>query len=158
MPSPTDPTKLLATEEALDVSGAVPRALAGRLVGVGGDGSVHSFEFDRGRVSCLVRSARAGAPVKELVAFEGSVLVYSGDASVHQLDAELGTLRPVDLVHHESGRETNLCVIDAADPRRAGHRHDPHPSTDPSRAPLRVDPYDSAMTSAQSSPPKEDRP
>lgn len=112
MPSPTDPTKLLATEGALDVSGAVPRALAGRLVGVGGDGSVHSFEFVRGRVSHLVRSARAGASVKELVALEGSVLVYSGDASVHQLDADLGTLRRVDL----AGRQRTATTCPRLDP------------------------------------------
>jgi carotenoid cleavage dioxygenase-like enzyme len=112
MPSPTDPTNPLATQEALDVSGTLPRALAGRLVGVGGDGSVHSFEFDRGRVSYLVRSARAGASVKELVAFEGSVLVYGGDASVHQLDADLGTLRRVDL----AGRQRTATTCPRFDP------------------------------------------
>ncbi len=97
---PIDPTNTPSSNDALDVRGALPLALAGRLVGIGGDGLVHDFHFDRGRVSYLARSIRTAAAVKDLVSFEGSVLVYGDDRSVRQLSLDTGTPRRVDLAGH----------------------------------------------------------
>ena len=100
MPSPLDPTNPPSTDEDLEVRGALPLALAGRLVGIGRDGLVHSFHFEGGRVSYLARRIHMGAAVKDLVAFEGSVLAYGDDSSVRQLILDAGTLRRVDLAGH----------------------------------------------------------
>ena len=100
MPSPFDPTNPPPTDATLDVRGALPLGLSGRLVGIGPDGVVHSFRFHMGRVSHLVRSIGMAAAVEDLVAFDGSVLTYGDDASVHQLSLEAGTLRRVDLAGH----------------------------------------------------------
>jgi carotenoid cleavage dioxygenase-like enzyme len=97
MPSPIDPTNPPSTEDDLDVRGALPLALAGRLVGIGRDGFVHSFHFDRGQVSYLARRIGMGAAVTDLVAFEDSILVYGEDSLVRQLILEVGTPRRVDL-------------------------------------------------------------
>jgi carotenoid cleavage dioxygenase-like enzyme len=100
MPSPIDPTNPPATEDDLDVRGTVPLGLSGRLVGIGRDGFVHSFHLHRGRVSYLARSIRTGAAVRDLVAFDGSILAYGEDSSVRQLTVEVGTPRRVDLAGH----------------------------------------------------------
>jgi carotenoid cleavage dioxygenase-like enzyme len=97
MPSPIDPTNPPSTERDLDVRGTLPLALTGRLVGIGRDGFVHSFNFDIGRVSYLARSVGMGAGINGLVAFEGSVLAYGEDSSVRQLNLDVGTLLRVDL-------------------------------------------------------------
>jgi carotenoid cleavage dioxygenase-like enzyme len=98
MTSPTEPSN--PPSQDLDVRGALPLGLSGHLVGLGRDGVVHCVHFDRGRVSYLARSIRAGTDVKDLVAFEGSVLVYGDDSSVRQLILDAGTLRRVDLAGH----------------------------------------------------------
>ena len=100
MTSPIDPTNPPSTETDLEVIGAIPHALAGRLVGIGRDGVVRSFRFDRGRVSYRVRSIRPVSFVEDLVAFDRSILVYGEDSSVRHLDLDLGTLRRVDLAGH----------------------------------------------------------
>jgi len=107
MPSPIDPTDPPSTDDDLDVRGAVPPGLSGRLVGIGRDGVVHSFHFDRGRVSYLARRIRIGTAVTGLVAFEGTILVYGEDSSVRQLIPDRGTLRRVDLAGH--GRSVASC-------------------------------------------------
>ena len=100
MHSPIDPTNPTVAEDDLDVSGALPRGLSGRLVGIGRDGFVHSFHLHRGRVSYLARGICTGAAVKDLVAFEGTILAYGEDSSVRQLTIAAGTPRRVDLAGH----------------------------------------------------------
>jgi carotenoid cleavage dioxygenase-like enzyme len=100
MPSPIDPTNLPVTEVDLDVDGALPLGLSGRLVGIARDGVLHSLHFQRGRVSYLAHGTYAGAVVNDLVAFEGSILTYSDDSSVRQVSVEVATPRRVDLAGH----------------------------------------------------------
>ena len=54
--SPIDPTNPASTERELDVRGAVPVGLSGRLVGLGSDGVVHSFCIHSGRVTYAART------------------------------------------------------------------------------------------------------
>lgn len=100
MPSPIDPTNPPLISVHLDVVGALPVALVGRLVAMGGDGLVHSFQFGDGRVSYVARGVAMDVGVQGLAAFDGSVLVYGDDSSVQQLDVGTGTLRRVDLAGH----------------------------------------------------------
>lgn len=100
MTSPIDPTNQSLPHAPLDVVGAVPVDLAGRLVGIGRDGVVHSFRFHRGRVAYAAHDLHMDAAALDLVAFEGSVLVHADDSSVSQLSADLRTLRRVDLAGH----------------------------------------------------------
>ena len=112
MPSPIDPTDPPLPQDDLDVRGALPLGLFGRLVGIGRDGIVHSFHFESRRVSYLARSIGMGAGVKDLVAFEGSILAYGEDSSVHQLNLEEGTPSRVDL----AGRRRTVATCPKYDP------------------------------------------
>jgi carotenoid cleavage dioxygenase-like enzyme len=112
MPSPFDPTNPALTDATLDVRGDFPLGLSGRLLGIGTDGVVHSFRFHMGRVSYLVRNIGMAAAVKDLVAFDGSVLTYGEEASMRQLSFEAGTLRRVDL----AGRRRAIAACPTYDP------------------------------------------
>lgn len=96
MPSPTDPSNQLPYDADLDVRGAVPSGLSGHFVGIARD-AVHSFQVHSGRVSYLARSIPMGAAVKDLVAFDGTILTYGDDSSVRQLINAVGTPLRVDL-------------------------------------------------------------
>ena len=100
MPSPIDPTNLPLTEVDLDIHGALPPGLSGHLATIDRDSFIHSFHLHSGRVSYLGRSIRTGAAVKDLVAFEGAILAYGEDSSVHQLSIDVGAPRRVDLAGH----------------------------------------------------------
>lgn len=97
---PPDPTTSPPTKVDLDVRDSLPLALAGRLVAIGDDHLVHAFHFDAGRVTYLARPIDMGAAVRDLVVFDGSVLVHGDDSSVRQLDLDAGTSRWVDLAGH----------------------------------------------------------
>jgi len=100
MPSSLGPTNPLPPELDLDVRGALPPALAGRLVGVGHDGIVHSLRLRSGQVSCSAHSIHTGAAVADLVVFDGTILLHAEDLSVHQLTVETGAVRRVELAGH----------------------------------------------------------
>lgn len=97
MPSRTDPSHEPSHHRRLDVRGAVPPGLCGRLVGIGRDGIVHSVHACDGRVSYGSRSIRTEAVVHHLVAFGGSLLAFGDDSLAYELRPEAGTLRRVDL-------------------------------------------------------------
>ncbi|MEP7114026.1 MAG: carotenoid oxygenase family protein [Ilumatobacteraceae bacterium] len=97
MPSPTDSPNLPPKAADLDVRGAVPAGLSGRLVGIGRDGVLHVVQVDEGRVSYRVRRFRTDAVVHNLVAFSGSILAFGADSPAYELSTEFDTLRRVDL-------------------------------------------------------------
>jgi carotenoid cleavage dioxygenase-like enzyme len=97
MPSPLDPTNSVSTDRNLDVRGALPLGLSGRLVAIGDDGIIRCFRFHRGGVSYRVHGVHAAAAVTSLLVFEGSVLACADDSSVRQLDLDAGTVHRVDL-------------------------------------------------------------
>ena len=86
-----------STDADLDVRGAVPSGLSGRLTGVGGDALVHSLTLHGGRVSYRARPVRAAAAVRELIAVDGSALAVTGEAAVVELNPATGRSRPIDL-------------------------------------------------------------
>src|SRR5262245_60762400 len=100
MPSPIDPTNPASGAVDLDVSGTLPPGISGHVIGVGRDRCVHSFHLHDGRVSYVTCSICSHSTVADLVAFEGSVLVYGDDSSVRQLGTEIGHPRRVDLAGH----------------------------------------------------------
>lgn len=108
MPPPIDPTE----PTDLAVSGTLPEGLSGHLIGVGRDGVVHSFHVARGRVSHLTGSVGPRPAVRDVVAFDGSVLLYGDDCSVRQLTAEIDDLQLVDL----PGRRQTVAPCPVHDP------------------------------------------
>ena len=100
MPSPTDPSNPPPHDVDLDVRGAVPPGLSGRLVGIDRDGVVHSVLLGDGRVSYRGRRVRTDAVVHNLVAFGGSMLAFGDDSPAYELRPEVDTLRRVDLAGH----------------------------------------------------------
>ena len=100
MPSPTDSSKRPPRDADLDVRGAVPPGLAGRLVGIDGDGVVHSVLVGDGRVSYSCRRFRTESVVHNLVAFGGSILVFGDESPAYELRPEVDTLCRVDLAGH----------------------------------------------------------
>lgn len=100
MSSPTDPPNLPLHGTNLDVRGAVPPGLSGRLVGIGRDGVVHSVLVGDGQLSYSGRHIRMEANVHNLVAFGGSMLVFGDDSPAYELKPEVDTLRRVDLAGH----------------------------------------------------------
>lgn len=100
MPSPTDPSNPPPLDIDLDVRGAVPPGLSGRLVGIGRDGVVHSVQVRGGRVSYRGRRFRTDAVAYDLVAFGGSILAFGEDSPAYELSTEIDTLRRVDLAGH----------------------------------------------------------
>lgn len=84
----------------LDVRGAIPAGLSGRLVGIGRDGVVHSVLVGNGRMSYSGRRFPTEANVHNLVAFGGSMLVFGDDSPAYELRPEADTLRRVDLAGH----------------------------------------------------------
>ncbi len=101
MPSPTAASNPQKPYVDLDVRGAFPPGLSGRLLGIGRDGIVHSVQVDTGRVSYRVRRFRTEAVVHNLVAFEGSILAFGDDSPAYELRTEVDTLRRVDLAGHK---------------------------------------------------------
>ncbi len=97
MPSPTDPSNPPQHGVDLDVRGALPAGLSGRLVGIGRDGVVHSVQVHDGRASYCVRRFRTDAVLHNLVVFGGSILAFGDDSPAYELSAALDTLSPVDL-------------------------------------------------------------
>jgi carotenoid cleavage dioxygenase-like enzyme len=67
------------------------------MVGIDGGGFVHSVRLHAGGASYLARHVGPDAAVQDVVAFEGSLLVFGEDAAVRQLSTALDTLHRVDL-------------------------------------------------------------
>jgi carotenoid cleavage dioxygenase-like enzyme len=100
MPSPTDSSNPPSHAVDLEVRGAIPQGLSGRLVGIGRDGTVHSVQVRGGRVSYHGRRFRTDAVVHHLVAFGDSILAFGDDSSAYELSMEIDMLRRVDLAGH----------------------------------------------------------
>lgn len=111
MPSAIDPTNRRSHDTELVVHGELPHGLSGRLTAIGGDGVVHVVRIHAGRATYRTRRIRAAA-VRELVVFEGSVLVLAEDSSVHVLGAGGDTPRRVDL----AGLHRDVAVGPILDP------------------------------------------
>ena len=101
MPLPTDSSNPPSHTVDLEARGAIPQALSGRLVGIGRDGTVHSVQVHRSRVSYRGRRFRTDAVVNHLVAFGDSILAFGEDTPAYELSMELDMLRRVDLAGHE---------------------------------------------------------
>lgn len=97
MPSPTTPSNPPQQNVDLDVRGAIPPGLSGRLVGIGRDGVFHSVQVDGGRVSYRGRRFRTDAVVHNLVAFGSSILAFGEDSPAYELSPDISMLRRVDL-------------------------------------------------------------
>lgn len=100
MPSPTDPSNPPPHDVNLNVRGAVPPGLSGRLVGIDRDGVVHSVQVREGRVSYRGHRFRTDAILHNLVAFGDSILAFGDDSPAYELTTEIDTLRCVDLAGH----------------------------------------------------------
>jgi carotenoid cleavage dioxygenase-like enzyme len=106
MPSPTDRSNPSPLDADLDVCGAIPAGLSGRLVAPGPDGVIHSVLIGEGRASYSGRRLRTETVVHDLVYFGGSTLVFGDDASAYELGPAGDTLRRVDL----AGQRRSLAV------------------------------------------------
>jgi carotenoid cleavage dioxygenase-like enzyme len=100
MPSPTDPSKPPSQNVELDVLGALPAVLSGRLVGVSRDGTVHSLDMHGERLTYSVRRFHTDAVIHSLFRFGTSMLAFGEGASAYELDTDNGTLVRVDLAGH----------------------------------------------------------
>ena len=97
MPPSTRPSLKTSHDVDIDVSGLVPPALSGRLLGIG-QGVVHSVEVRPSRaVSYRGRRVCPDVGVHHVVAFSGTTLALGDDLPAFELSAALDTLRPVDL-------------------------------------------------------------
>lgn len=99
MPSQIDPLPS-SDNVALDVCGAVPAGLSGRLLGIGGDGVAHAVELRADR-TVWFRSRRllTASPVANVVVFGGAVLAFGDDSPAYEVSADLEVV-PVDLAGH----------------------------------------------------------
>lgn len=97
MPSPTDPSNPPQRDADLDLRGAVPPGLSGRLVGIDRDGVVHSVLVGDGRVSYGCWRLRTESVVHRLVVFGGSMLVFGDETPAYEFTPGVDTLRRVDL-------------------------------------------------------------
>lgn len=100
MPSPTDPSNPHVHDVDLDVRGAIPAGLSGRLVGIDRDGVVHAVQVHGGRATYRGCRFRTDAVVQHLVVFGGSILAFGDDSPAYELSAEADSLRRVDLAGH----------------------------------------------------------
>lgn len=107
MPWCTAPKSQPPFDIELEVLGALPSELRGRLIGVCPRGSVHSFVVRDGRVTYATRGGQLAGFVLEIVVFEGSILACTDDSSVYQLSADGGLLHRVELAG--SGRDVVAC-------------------------------------------------
>jgi carotenoid cleavage dioxygenase-like enzyme len=113
MPAPTDPSHSLSPDVDIDVPGTIPRGLAGRMVGIGRDGFVHSVQIRADQtVSYRSRRCQTDAIVDHIVEFGDSLLAFGDDTLAYELSAELDTLHPVDL----AGRGRSLAPFPKQDP------------------------------------------
>ena len=97
MPSPLDPALNISHDVDLDVHGAVPPGLSGRVIAIDRDGVVHSVQLCDGRVSYRGWRFQTDTVLHHVVAFSGSILAFGDDSLAYELSAELDTLSPVDL-------------------------------------------------------------
>ena len=97
MPSPIDRSNSSPLDADLDVCGAIPHELSGRLVALDPDGVIHSVLIGDGRASYRGRRPRTETPVHDLVDFGGSMLLFGDDACAYQLEPSGDTLHRVDL-------------------------------------------------------------
>jgi carotenoid cleavage dioxygenase-like enzyme len=97
MPSPTDPSNSSSPDAGLDVCGAIPPGLSGRLVALDPDGVIHSVLIGDGRASYSGRRLRTQTAVRDLVDVGGSTLVFGNDAFAYELGPNGDALRRVDL-------------------------------------------------------------
>lgn len=100
MPSSTGPVLPPPHHLQLEVHGSVPPGLSGRWLGVAADGAVHALDLGPGPVPTAAYRTQqlpTVAPVRNVVAFGGTVLVFSDDSLAHELSAALDTFRAVDL-------------------------------------------------------------
>src|SRR4051794_37065293 len=100
MHSPTDPSNRPPLTVDLEVSGAIPNGLSGRLMGIGRDGTLHSVQINARQVSHSVRRFDTKEPLHSLVAFGRSILALGDDRSAYELSAGSDSLRRVDLAGH----------------------------------------------------------
>jgi carotenoid cleavage dioxygenase-like enzyme len=100
MPSPTEPSTPSQRDADLDVLGAFPPGLAGRVVGIDPDGVIHSVLIGDGRASYSGRRLRTETVVHDVVDFGGSMLVFGDDSPAYELGAGGDTPRMVDLAGH----------------------------------------------------------
>ena len=83
---------------SLLVSGALPRALSGHYLQIGGDGVVHAIGIDAGRaISYRHRPVGGNLVTANLVSFGSSIFAIGDGALAHELSADLETIRGVDL-------------------------------------------------------------
>ncbi len=100
----------------LEVRGAIPRAVSGRLLGVC-DGVVHSVHLRGGRVVSY-RSRRGpsedepGGTTSHIFVFGGSILAFDAGLLAQELSPDLDAARPVDL----AGRGQALSACPRHDP------------------------------------------
>ena len=106
MPSPTARSNPSPPDAELDVCGAVPPGLSGRLVALDPDGVIHSVLIGDGRASYRGRRLRTETFVRNLVDFDDSTLLFGDDASAYELGPAGDTLRRVDL----AGQRRSLAV------------------------------------------------
>jgi 8'-apo-carotenoid 13,14-cleaving dioxygenase len=97
MPAPTDPSIPPSHDVDIDVRGTMPRALSGRMLGIGRDGVVHSMQLATGRVTYRCRRPRTDQVLHHIVGFGSSILALGDDSCAYELSAELDTLDLVDL-------------------------------------------------------------
>ncbi len=106
MPSPTDRSNPSPPDADLDVCGAIPTGLSGRLVALDPDSVIHSVLIGDGRASYSDRRLRTETVVHDLVYFGGSTLVFGDDSCAYELGPAGDTLRRVDL----AGQRRSLAV------------------------------------------------
>jgi hypothetical protein len=100
MPSPTDRSNPTPPDADLDVCGAIPTGLSGRLVALDPAGVIHSVLIGDGRASYSDRRLRTETVVHDLVDFSGSMLVFGDDSSAYDLGPAGDGFRRVDLAGH----------------------------------------------------------
>jgi carotenoid cleavage dioxygenase-like enzyme len=111
MPSPTVSSNPPPFVD-LDVRGAIPPALTGRLDAIGSDGTVHEIQLHRGRATYRRRRFPIDGVVHQLVHFGHSIFAFGHDAPAYELSPEIDSLRPVDL----AGRGRVLAACPQHDP------------------------------------------
>lgn len=97
MPSATDPTNPPDADVELQVRGAVPPRLAGRVLGIDRHGVVHAIAVRRGGLTYSHRRLFLDVVPDRIVAFNGSLLAIGDGAPAYELSPRLDAVRSVDL-------------------------------------------------------------
>jgi carotenoid cleavage dioxygenase-like enzyme len=107
MPSSAAPPSQPSHEIELEIRGALPPQLSGRLIGIDPDGYVHSFLLHGGRATYAASLVRPPTRVRDVVASDRSILVCGDDSKVYELSADEGNLHRVDIAGQQ--REISTC-------------------------------------------------